>query len=204
MKYWFTSDEHFDHEMVITYAKRPFLTNGKPDVELMNEELIRRSNALVQPDDHLYILGDVSMGVPGRAYDHISRLNGKKFWVPGNHDRKTRENSRVRSLFEWIKDLAEIRVPDETITEGRNRGTQPIVLCHYAMRTWNKSHFGAWQLFGHSHGTLHDNPNALQLDVGVDCWDYAPVSYEQIKERMAKKTWQPIDHHDPATRPQET
>ena len=35
---------------------------------------------------------------------------------------------------------------------------QDIVLCHYAMRVWQKSHYGAWMLYGHSHGTLPDNP----------------------------------------------
>jgi hypothetical protein len=26
------------------------------------------------------------------------------------------------------------------------------VLCHYAMRVWNRSHHGAWHLYGHSQG----------------------------------------------------
>jgi hypothetical protein len=37
---------------------------------------------------------------------------------------------------------------------------QPIVLCHYAMRVWNRSHHGAWHLYGHSRGNLPAAPIA--------------------------------------------
>jgi calcineurin-like phosphoesterase family protein len=70
-----------------------------------------------------------------------------------------------------------------------------IVMCHYAMRVWNRSHRGAWMLYGHSHGSLPDDPGALSIDVGVDCHDYTPISHDDIGRIMAKKTWKPIDHH---------
>jgi calcineurin-like phosphoesterase family protein len=66
------------------------------------------------------------------------------------------------------------------------------------MRVWNKSHHGAWHLYGHSHGTLPDDPNALSFDCGVDCHNYTPISFEQVEAIMAKKTFKPIDHHGKA------
>ena len=57
------------------------------------------------------------------------------------------------------------------------------------------SHVGAWHLYGHSHGLLPDDPNALSLDVGVDCWGFRPVSFAQIQACMATKTWKPVDGH---------
>lgn len=57
------------------------------------------------------------------------------------------------------------------------------------------SHRGAWNLYGHSHNSLKDDPHSLQLDVGVDAWDYRPASFEEVRERMSKKTFQPVDHH---------
>jgi hypothetical protein len=63
------------------------------------------------------------------------------------------------------------------------------------MRTWNKSHRGSWHLYGHSHGTLPDDPHSMSFDVGVDCHNYRPLSFEQVKAVMSKKLFKPIDHH---------
>jgi calcineurin-like phosphoesterase family protein len=62
------------------------------------------------------------------------------------------------------------------------------------MRVWNKSHYGSIMLHGHSHGSL---PGTNQsLDVGVDCWDYTPVTLEQIKRRLKSlPPFSPVDHH---------
>jgi calcineurin-like phosphoesterase family protein len=48
---------------------------------------------------------------------------------------------------------------------------QPIVLCHYAMRVWNRAHHGA-NLYGHSQGKLPEAPTSLSMDVGVDTHDF--------------------------------
>jgi calcineurin-like phosphoesterase family protein len=195
MNYWFTADHHFDHKMVIEYANRPFKTQeGKPDVELMNETMISNHNEVVAPNDHVYFLGDLGLTTtPERIYDYIKRMNGVKFWVPGNHDMTLRKSGRLMMLFEWCRDITEIQIPDPTLPSKHKR--QSIVLCHYAMRVWNKSHHGSWQLYGHSHGSLKDDPHIRQIDVGVDCWDYFPAAYDEIKLEMAKKDWQPVDHH---------
>lgn len=177
---WFTSDTHFGHANIIRYCNRPFASVGQ-----MDEELIRRWNARVQPGDSVWHLGDFSMGAADTVQRYRSRLNGTVHLVWGNHDKRREE---VAALFASVNDLAEITVS----TRGENHH---VVLCHYAMRVWPKSHHGAWQLYGHSHGTLPDDPHALGLDVGVDSWDYAPVSVAEIAARMAKKEWRPVDHH---------
>lgn len=46
-------------------------------------------------------------------------------------------------------------------------------------------------LYGHSHGTLPDDEAALSFDVGVDCHNFYPVSYEEVKAVMARKKWTP-------------
>ena len=63
------------------------------------------------------------------------------------------------------------------------------------MRVWNKSHYGSWNLYGHSHGSLPDDPHARAIDVGVDCHNFAPVSFDEVKVIMERKLWKPIDHH---------
>ena len=67
-------------------------------------------------------------------------------------------------------------------------------MCHYAFRVFNKSHYGALNFFGHSHGSL--TGNSQQIDVGVDSWNYTPVSLEEIM--VVLKTlplYRPSDHH---------
>ena len=88
-------------------------------------------------------------------------------------------------------------------------GKVKIVLMHYAMRVWNKSHWGMWHLYGHSHGSLPEDPKSMSFDVGVDAIakryavdgiinpdDYRPISYEEVKAIMEKKTFTSIDHHN--------
>jgi len=62
---------------------------------------------------------------------------------------------------------------------------QTVVALHYAMRTWPQSHYGSWQVFGHSHGNLP--PIGLQWDVGVDNNNFYPVSFDELKIIMEKR-----------------
>jgi len=169
---WFTADHHFGHRNIISHCKRPFAS-----VEEMNETLIARWNSVVAPDDVVYHLGDIFLMASGDARKLRDRLHGRLCLLRGNHD-KTADN--VKGCFEWIKDYHELKVPDEET----GRGTQLIVLCHYGFRVWNKWRYGSWNLFGHSHGSLPLLPHTLALDVGVDCHDFTPLSYAQIKVIM--------------------
>jgi hypothetical protein len=42
---------------------------------------------------------------------------------------------------------------------------------------------------------LPDNPHTLSFDVGIDCHNYYPLEFAQVKEIMSKKLWRPIDAH---------
>jgi calcineurin-like phosphoesterase family protein len=177
---WFTSDTHYDHANIIKYSKRPFA-----DVEEMNEALVVAWNAVVRPGDTVYHLGDFGcVKDPARAGRFASRLMGDKYLVWGNHDRKLR--SRREFTDHWVQcfDL------HEDVFAG-----QRAVLCHYAMRTWNASHRGSYQLHGHSHGSLPKLPGYRQLDVGVDCWNYAPVSFDEIHRQLSTVQFAAPDRH---------
>ena len=176
---WFTSDTHFGHANVIKYSDRPF-----SDVVEMDEMIVKAWNERVQPGDLVYHLGDFALSKPSHAIRLAKRLLGQKYLIFGNHDKRLRKDKEFLKEWIWARDLEQITIDGQKIT-----------LCHFAMVTWNKSHHGAWQLHGHSHGSLPDDPHALRLDVGVDCWGYAPVSFEEIRMRMGKKTFRPIDHH---------
>jgi calcineurin-like phosphoesterase family protein len=159
----------------------------------MDEMLIKNWNSCVQPGDSVYVVGDMCLARPEYGVSRIGRMNGQKFLIEGNHDKGCLKSQAFRDLFVWVRPLFELKVPD---TDAQDSHTQRIVLCHYAMRVWNKSHRGAWQLYGHSHGTLPDDPKSFSMDVGVDPNNYTPLSYSQVKARMSKKTWSPVDHHE--------
>ena len=180
MNTYFTADTHFHHANILKYCKRPFKT-----VEEMDAALIRNWNALVGVDDEVYHLGDFSFDSPA---NYLHRLNGHILFVFGNHDKRMLPlRDRWR---EWKHKITFLPAEAEVIVRG-----QHIVLSHYAHRVWNKSHHGTWHLYGHSHGSLPDDPNTRSLDVGVDVHDYRPIAFDEVSIYMAKKNWKPIDHH---------
>ena len=155
--FFFTSDEHFSHFNILSYCHRPFLS-----IEEMDNAIIQRHNEVVGSEDTVYHLGDFTL--KHKAENYIRRLNGKHIFLKGSHDY-------------WNKELP-------YIIEKEIDGIY-IVMCHYAIKIWPRSHFNSWQLFGHSHNKLEGI--GKQMDVGVDGNNFYPYSFEQIKKIMAKK-----------------
>lgn len=178
-KIYFTSDHHFGHKNIIKFSERPF-----KDVTEMDEFMIQKWNEKVNPEDEVYHLGDVGLNAPDKLKKILDRLNGKIYLISGNHEKSAHA---CEYRFEWIKDYYELVIKDASF----HKGQQLIVLSHYAMRVWNASHWGTYQLYGHSHGSLPDDPKALAFDVGVDCHGFSPLSYEEVKAIMKTKNWEP-------------
>ena len=59
------------------------------------------------------------------------------------------------------------------------------------MRIWRSDFRGTWHLYGHSHGNLPDKEDRLAFDVGVDCHNFYPLSYDEVKAIMKTKNWTP-------------
>lgn len=166
---FFTADLHLFHANIIKYCRRPFSS-----VDEMNDTIIRNWNRVVGPHDYVYNIGDFGFFRTKQQLGEIlDALNGYKLFLQGNHDKK------VASLG--------LRFEGGNLIKTKVEG-QEIVLCHYAMRVWENSHHGSWHLYGHSHGTLPELLNSLSFDVGVDCWNFTPISFEQVKEIMTIKT----------------
>jgi calcineurin-like phosphoesterase family protein len=79
---WFTSDHHFGHENILSYAKRPF-----GSVDEMNRTMIEKHNDVVGDSDTVWILGDVALGNIKDTLPLVGQLRGHKYLVAGNHDR---------------------------------------------------------------------------------------------------------------------
>lgn len=174
---WYTSDTHFWHKNIIKYSNRPFNS-----VEEMNEELIKRWNQRVKPDDEVYHLGDFGFAPIDKLQSIFNQLNGKKYFIKGNHDKEA-----VKLPWIWVKERVELY-------DNSNADKIMLVLSHYSHRVWNKAHHGSIMLYGHSHGSLEGDSQTL--DVGVDCWEYAPVCLDEIKKRLNTLTpRKAVDHH---------
>lgn len=179
-KIFFTSDHHFGHANIIKFSNRPF-----KDVKEMNEEMIRRWNEKISPEDEVYHLGDFGLSKDrDEILNIINRLNGTKYLIQGNHEGAALNH---RKSFKWIKDYYELKVKDEDCKNG----VQRIILFHYAMRVWRSDFRGTWHLYGHSHGNLPDKKDRLAFDIGVDCHDFYPLSYDEVKAIMKTKEWKP-------------
>lgn len=177
-KIFFTSDTHFGHESIIKLSNRPF-----KNVEEMNRTMVERWNEKIGPEDTVYHLGDFALTKNHQwVGEVIDSLNGKIHLIAGNHEHAALANA---DKFEWVKDYFELRVDDPE----HPKGAQWITLFHYAMRVWRHDFRGTWQLYGHTHGTLPDKPHKRAIDVGVDCHNFYPLSYEEVKTIMKTKNW---------------
>lgn len=195
---FFTSDFHIGHTNVIRFDGRPFNNTHE-----MHEKIIENWNSVVKDDDIVFYLGDIAHRCrPNVLSDFLSKLKGKIHLVMGNHDRYSHllKTNRFERIYGDGTALggATISVKDDSVKGGY----QDIIMCHYAILSWNKAHYGSWHLHGHSHQSLFKNPEMewyykrKVIDVGCNGWDYKPLSYQEIKEIMSKKVIKPVDHHE--------
>lgn len=181
-KVWFTSDTHFSHDNIMKFCQRPF-----KDTNDMNEQLVKKWNEMIAPDDTVFHLGDFAWGGSDNWCNVLNKLNGHIHLIIGNHDVKNLRSNYLQ-FFESISFQKQITV------EGRK-----IYLNHYPLLTWGgiyrKPDDRVWQLFGHVHsnngkggadsGRLH-YLLPWQYDVGVDNNNYRPINFTEIKEIIAK------------------
>jgi calcineurin-like phosphoesterase family protein len=162
MAVFFTSDTHFAHAGARALYRRPFAS-----VAEMDAAMEARWNAVVGPEDEVWHLGDFALGLTAPAMAALlARLHGRcKHLIAGNND-----GPATTALAGW----ASVRPYAELELEGVG-----LVLCHYAFRTWRNKHRGWINLHGHSHGRLAPLPR--QADVGVDSWEFSPVTLAQIR-----------------------
>lgn len=163
---FFTADTHFGHAAGLGYLRRPFASIAE-----MDAALVANWNARVGPDDEVWHLGDFAVGIDAeRSAALLAALSGRKHLVAGNNDpAATLEQPHWASVQRYA----------EIVVDG-----VLLVLCHYPFRTWHGMGKGSLDLHGHSHGRLAPMPR--QYDVGVDVWDYRPVTLAEIRGRRRR------------------
>ncbi|HEY7576342.1 MAG TPA: metallophosphoesterase family protein [Acetobacteraceae bacterium] len=156
----FTSDHHFGHGAARSFYRRPFASAAE-----MHEAMVERWNAVVQPGDEVWHLGDFAVRRSAQQVQSLLEvLNGHKHLLVGNND-----DVAVTGCGAWQS----VQTYAELVLDGVR-----LVLCHYPFRTWRGMARGAIDLHGHSHGKLKPLPH--QFDVGVDVWGFRPVHLAEV------------------------
>lgn len=117
---WFISDLHFGHANILKFQKdtRPYSS-----VEEMDEDIIKTWNDYIKKGDVVYVVGDFSFHNDAETRRIVSRLNGTKILIRGNHDK-----NKTRTLL----DMGFSDVYDYTVLKLSGGSTKKkIALSHY-------------------------------------------------------------------------
>lgn len=162
-KVFVTSDTHFGHRKMVAEGIRPFAT-----IEEHDEELVRRWNAVVDPRDIVYHLGDVVIN--RRALSTCQHLNGRKKLVKGNHD-----NFRLNEYMQYFEDVLGV------VQYSR------CILSHVPVHP-NQLHRFAGNVHGHMHlgFVKHENgePDLRYRCVSLEMTDYRPILLDTVVHEL--------------------
>ena len=187
---FFTSDFHLFHHNVLKFDNRPF-----ENVDEMHLALEERWNEVVEPNDIVIYLGDLSFAKQAdKAYVEgmMYRLNGTIHYVMGNHDKM--DDIKKIGKFSSVQDYLEVRIkhnqPDPSHIGALVRVETLFCCMHYPIFEWNKKHRGSYHVHGHSHGNIHHGEESgyyegrRVMDVGCMLNNYTPFSYTEIMDKL--------------------
>jgi len=160
----------------------------------MNDHLMDRINTLVGPGDILFHLGDLCFRDKTRpeishmdcCREILDKIRCKNIrFIVGNHDPITKSGQPKQEFADMVSSCRTMDIFKFPIGETMSSKRVRVFLCHYAMLTY-PSYGNMYHMFGHSHGGL-DHPHLRALDVGVDCWNYEPITFHQVIERVKQR-----------------
>lgn len=158
MTVFLISDTHFGHANIIKYASRPF-----DSVEEMNEAMVENWNSVVKQGDKVYHLGDVTMN--SKSLDIMSRLNGRKVLIKGNHD--------TQKLKFYTPHFYDIRGSHEL---------DNFILTHIPVALEQSARYAQGNIHGHLHEKNMDNH--WYINVSVEQINYTPIAFDDIRQRI--------------------
>lgn len=177
----YAADHHFFHRGVLDWCSdtRPF-----DNLRDMHDAIIEAHNARAERSTDVYFLGDFAGPCDDKELEKVfNAMKGRKHLVIGNHD------NRAVLRLRWSSQVK----PWNTVKDGDRR----IFLCHYAIHSWPGMYNGHYHFYGHTHGKLPSHGRSI--DVGLDSWQLAPRTADEIIARMAE--WNPdFDSYTPERR----
>ena len=172
------SDTHFGHAGVCRFTDSVTGEKIRPwtDPAEMDEEMVKRWNETVRPNDKVYHLGDVVIN--RKALSIMSRLNGDKVLIRGNHDIFRDEEYR-----QYFRELRAYHVMNG------------MILSHIPIHEQSLGRFGT-----NIHGHLHTgrvqirgfNGKPMGIDpryhcVCVEQTDFRPILFEDVIKRIKEE-----------------
>ena len=170
MTKFFTADRHFFHANLIHKFKQ---RQEFPDLDSMNNGMIKANNRVVGKNDEVYDLGDFTMLRKDRITKIgpiLDRLNGTHHLILGNHDEGkpfTYVNLGFASVHTSLFVEEFLCVHDPSVAT-LFVGSGQKILC------------------GHLH-TAAQWINDYTLNVGVDWYNYEPLSIDRIREMFEER-----------------
>lgn len=182
--WYFTSDLHLSHASIL----RGYRGTIFKSVEEHNSTII--NNLLTLPrGSNLMIAGDLFWKFNSAQVKHFfDKFQRKKInihIVYGNHDKISWFNHKVIKSQGYMKVFSIDK--------------QSITICHYSMSVWNKSHYNAYMLYGHTHYEDATWNKALDLDrkdsslqgkklnINIELNEFKPWSFQEIKKYMESR-----------------
>jgi calcineurin-like phosphoesterase family protein len=175
------SDTHFGHAGVCKFLRDDKVTKLRPwdTPEEMDEEMVKRWNDTVRPNDKVYHLGDVVIN--RKALVILDRLNGDKVLIKGNHD--------IFKLEDYTKYFRDIR--GYHVMNG-------MILSHIPLHESALYRFGT-NIHGHTHANRIMKPNPSRwfpdhkvIDpryhcVCVEQTDFTPILFEDVIKKIERE-----------------
>lgn len=163
-KVWMIADTHFGHSKIINFESRPFHT-----IEEMDETLIDNWNKVVKNGHDVFINGDFSFYGKDKTKEIVSKLNGIKHLITGNHDGK----SRKFYLECGIEQVIQFPILYENF----------FVLSHQPIYLNENMPYA--NIFGHVHSNpMYEDFTSQSFCVSAERINYTPIDFEQIKKSM--------------------
>lgn len=181
-----TSDWHAGHVRILELCERPF-----KDVAHMNNALVEAANDVVTESDTLVMHGDNIMGDWVENVKLLKRLRaGTLILLPGNHDKWSMAYGGTRLKRERFRGIMEAEgyiVPEDqkpSVWERHLLGLTKVMISHYPYvgDSHDRDRFSEMRPVDNGlpliHGHVHNSwkVNGRQINVGVDVWDFTPVS----------------------------
>jgi phosphoesterase len=155
---FFIADTHFGSDNIIRYENRPFDSSAE-----MDKTLINNWNKTVNNGDTVFVLGDFCESDDEKRI--LSKLNGTKILIRGNHDFGTSSFYR-KAGFEDVYDM-------------------PVLYDGFFMLSHQPLYVNSNMPYANIFGHVHNNPmfkdySKQHFCVSAERINYTPISYSEI------------------------